>query len=76
MTDIRRWAMTIDVPSLIPPSEAQRRLGVSRTQMLRLADRGELGYVVRTPLGRLFYPDDVERYAQERREKNKKRDAR
>ncbi len=46
-------------------SEAARRLGLSETHVRWLADRGRLR-AVRSAYGRLFDPDDVERFARER----------
>ncbi len=46
-------------------SAAARKLGISPRYLLQLADRGTIP-CVRTPVGRLFAPEDLEKAAQER----------
>lgn len=46
-------------------SETARQLWLSETHARALADRGRLR-AVRSAYGRLFDPDDVERFARER----------
>jgi len=47
------------------PSEAARALGLSKTQVLRLADAGTIP-AVRTPLGRLLDSAAVRKLAEQR----------
>lgn len=49
----------------IGPSDAARRLGLSKSHVLRLADHGKLD-AVRTPLGRVISRESVERLLEER----------
>jgi excisionase family DNA binding protein len=49
----------------LSPMEAARRLGVSADRVRQLADAGRLPSR-RTPLGRLFLAEDVERLRLER----------
>ncbi len=53
--------MTRELASLIPVSEAARRLQLSAQRVRVLADEGRLA-CVDSPLGRLFDPDEVERF--------------
>jgi len=49
----------------LTPSQAARRLEISKARILQLSKEGRLP-AIRTPLGRLYDPDVVERFAQER----------
>lgn len=49
----------------LTPAQAARRLGLSRERVVELNNQGRLP-AIRTPLGRLFLSDAVERYAAER----------
>ena len=51
--------------SLLSPSQAARVLGVSSERVVQLANDGKLT-AIRTALGRLFEPGDVEHLARER----------
>ena len=51
--------------TLIRGSEAARRLSLCREQAVRLAKAGQVR-AVKTPLGMLFDPEDVERLRQQR----------
>ena len=55
-----------DVCNGITTSQAARRLEVSKTMVLVWVRKGEL-VGVQTPLGWLLDPDNVERFAQQRR---------
>jgi excisionase family DNA binding protein len=48
-------------------AQTARRLGLSRERVVELNNLGRLP-AIRTPLGRLFLPDVVERYAEKRAE--------
>jgi excisionase family DNA binding protein len=49
----------------LTPSQVARRLDLSRARVLQLNNDGKLP-AIRTPLGRLFDADVVERFAHER----------
>lgn len=49
----------------ITPSQAARRLDLSKSRILQLNNEGRLR-AIRTPLGRLFDLEDIERFARER----------
>jgi excisionase family DNA binding protein len=53
------------VSDLLPVSEAARRAGVSRDTLIAWADAGYVA-AVRTKLGRLIVPGDLERLIRER----------
>jgi DNA-binding transcriptional MerR regulator len=53
------------VTDSLTPSQTARRLGISKARVLQLNNQGLLP-ALRTPLGRLFDPKDVERFARER----------
>lgn len=53
--------MSQELASLIPVSEVARRLDLSAQRVRALADEGRIPYVM-SPLGRLFDPDEVERF--------------
>lgn len=52
---------------LLGPSEAARLLGISRDRLLQLVAKGLIN-CQRTPLGRLFDREEVERLAERRTE--------
>ena len=58
----------------LSPSQAGRRLGVTPQRIVQLARAGEVEHVL-TPLGRLLDPADVERLAEERRQRRGRREA-
>ena len=57
--------MALDIRFYIAPSEAARRLGISRQRVAQLTQSGRLPYVL-TSLGPLIDPDAVARLAQRR----------
>lgn len=52
--------MQPDLSLWLPPGKAAHILGVSTVRVRQLADRGDL-QALRTPMGRLFDPGEVER---------------
>jgi hypothetical protein len=71
----RFWVQAEELlAELVLVKDAQRILGgLSRTQILKMADAGKLGGVLRFSDGtRLFRRAEVERLANERRKKKKK----
>ena len=58
----------------LSPVQAGRRLGVTPQRIVQLARAGEVEHVL-TPLGRLLDPADVERLAEERRQRRGRREA-
>ena len=52
------------------PTEASRELGLSRARVIQLANMGRLR-AIRTPLGRLFEREEVERLVRERATREK-----
>jgi excisionase family DNA binding protein len=54
----------------LSPTQAAQRLDLSYRRVVQLADEGSLA-VVRTPIGRLFPADDVERLARERADRRR-----
>jgi hypothetical protein len=65
MNDYARWYST---------SQAARRARISSQHMQNLGDAGKVR-AVRTALGRLFDPDDIERLAQEREARQRAKEA-
>jgi excisionase family DNA binding protein len=59
----------VTVPDTLTTSQVARYLGLSRQHTIRLARDGRLPHID-TPLGRLFPRADVERLAEERRERD------
>ena len=58
--------MTTDVEAMLAPGQVARRLGVSDQMVRDWMKTGRLP-AVRTALGRLIHPDDVDRLIEERR---------
>jgi len=59
--------------NLLHVHEAANLIGISRTRLLQLADRGEIQPFARTPSGwRLFKREDVEFFAHERKRRLKR----
>lgn len=52
----------------LTPAQAANRLGISGQRVRQLLDAGRLNHI-RTPLGRLVDPRDVETFAQLRQER-------
>ena len=61
----RLGCMTPELERLLSISEAARRLELSAQRVRALADEGRIHYVM-SPLGRLFDPDEVERFRRTR----------
>lgn len=57
-----------ELESMVSVSQAARRLALSSSRVVQLADSGALS-CARSPLGRLFLVEDVERLARERERK-------
>jgi hypothetical protein len=57
--------VTTDLSALLSPSEAARRLGLSKQRVMQLVGAGALHPTV-TPIGRLFDPVEVDRLVVER----------
>lgn len=56
---------TVDVSQTCGTTSAAQILGVSSTHVIRLAEAGQLRSI-RSPIGRLFMRDEVERLAADR----------
>jgi hypothetical protein len=64
-----RWSRGAKMNNkVIPAGEASRIIGISRQRLRVIALNNELEFI-ETPLGRLFFRDQVEHYAQRRRER-------
>ena len=61
-----------DISTALAPSQAARRLGLSKTMICLLCRQGKLE-AVKTPIGWLVNPGDVERLRRERAERKRAR---
>lgn len=59
-----------DISTALAPSQAARRLGLSKTMVCLLCRQGQLN-AVKTTLGWLIEPEDVERLRVERAERKR-----
>ncbi len=60
----------LDISTALAPSEAARELGLSKTMVCLLCRQGKLN-AVKTTLGWLIEPEDVERLRRERAERKR-----
>jgi excisionase family DNA binding protein len=59
-----------DLDSMLGPTTAASRVGISTRHLLRLADDGEVS-AIKTPLGRLFPPREIEELRERRAKRSK-----